>query len=85
VGIESLVTLSLKVITREAPHTDLACYPANMKAGYRISGVAAYRISGRIFGSNFFMSNKILKNIMQLDIMKISFLKCLCCLQRNDI
>jgi hypothetical protein len=39
------------VHSRDAPDTDFAAYPANLKAGYRISG----RMSGagRIFNSTF--------------------------------
>jgi hypothetical protein len=38
--------------SRDAPDTgtDLAGYPANLKAGYRKSGEAGYQISGQISG-----------------------------------
>jgi hypothetical protein len=35
----------------KAPDTDFAGYPANLKAGYRISGGAGYRISFKMFCS----------------------------------
>jgi hypothetical protein len=40
---------------RDAPDTgtDLAGYPANLKARYRVSGAVGYRISGRIFNTTF--------------------------------
>ena len=40
------ICCGLWLSTRDAPDTDLVGYPANPKAGYRISGGAGYWISG---------------------------------------
>jgi hypothetical protein len=39
-----------KLIISEAPDSDLAGYPANLRTEYLIYGKAGYRLSGRIFG-----------------------------------
>jgi hypothetical protein len=44
-------TIYCRLIIRDAPDTDFARYPANLKAGYPVQ--AGYQISSRIFTSKF--------------------------------
>jgi hypothetical protein len=39
---------NLLIVTRDAPDTELAGYPVNLKAGYRISGKAGYPVNIKI-------------------------------------
>jgi hypothetical protein len=49
------------VLTRDAPDTIFAGYPANPKAGYRISG----RIPGRILGFDNYIFGQILNKVIK--------------------
>jgi hypothetical protein len=44
---------------RDAPDTDLAGYPANLKTGYRISGRISGQISGEAGEADFRLNTKI--------------------------